>query len=379
MTEWSAYWTTSGSPSGHQEASYTQAHLSTVLEVMGSCSGFEGIAPNYLNELVGSVPGVNTFRIGTGGCLGDGKVYKNDAAADVNIPSAVGGGNTRIDRIVVRFTWSGFQGVITRIAGTDAVSPTAPSATKTSGSTYDILLYQVLVDTAGTVTTELDEREWATHEVDDSTIEVSEGSLQLKDSGITLAKLASGVTDELVTNGDAHNHEGGDGGTLGSGAITNRTRKFLAPAFTSKVAGASTYYHRGDYTILDSVVGVPLPDTKDVETGSNFVVPEDHVSNLQVSAIVVAKASGNISCSMDVLYSGIDAAEEIDTHGTELEDQAIALTVNRAKKITTVGLSDAQAGDIVSVEFNRDATLSADTINNVVFLMGFLVEYTADS
>ena len=63
MTEWSAYWTTNASPTGHQESSYTQAHLSTIIEIAGACSGYEGIAPNYLNELVGSVPSSNTFRI----------------------------------------------------------------------------------------------------------------------------------------------------------------------------------------------------------------------------------------------------------------------------------------------------------------------------
>ena len=196
MTEWSAWWTTSGSPSGHQETSYTQAHLTTIAEIIGSCSAFEGVAPAYLNELVGAVQAVNTFRIGTGGCIGDGKVYKNDAAVDVNIPSAAGGGNTRIDRVVVRFIWASFQGVITRIAGIDAGSPTPPAATKTPGSTYDILLYQVNVDTSGNLTIELDEREWGVHEVDNSTIEVNAGALRVKDLGITSAKL---VTDAVET------------------------------------------------------------------------------------------------------------------------------------------------------------------------------------
>jgi BarA-like signal transduction histidine kinase len=133
-------------------ASYTQAIAAKAWAIMAACYNFEGVAPSYLNALVGSVPGVNTARIGTGGAVVDGQWYKNDAAYDVTIPSAVGGGNTRIDRVVLRVTWASFQCVITRIAGTDAASPVAPAITQTPGTTYDILLYQALVNTGGTVT-----------------------------------------------------------------------------------------------------------------------------------------------------------------------------------------------------------------------------------
>ena len=40
---------------------------------------------------------------------------------------------------------------LTRIAGIDAGAPVAPAITQVTGVTYDILLCQVLVDTAGTV------------------------------------------------------------------------------------------------------------------------------------------------------------------------------------------------------------------------------------
>jgi hypothetical protein len=91
-------------------------------------------------------------RIWPGGAVVDGKPYKNDANVDVNIPSAVGGGNTRIDRIVLRANWTAQTVRITRIPGTDAGSPVAPAITQTPGTTYDIMLYQALVDTSGTVT-----------------------------------------------------------------------------------------------------------------------------------------------------------------------------------------------------------------------------------
>jgi hypothetical protein len=78
----------------------------------------------------------------------------------VNIPSAVGGGNTRIDRVVLRADWANFNVSVYRIAGVDAAVPSAPVIVQTSGTTYDIMLCQALVDTGGTVTV-TDERVWA--------------------------------------------------------------------------------------------------------------------------------------------------------------------------------------------------------------------------
>ncbi|MCL4559909.1 MAG: hypothetical protein M1281_04735 [Chloroflexi bacterium] len=160
MSQSSGFWNTSASPSGHQVAGYTQVHWSTAMQILAACNGFEGAAPSYLNLLAGTVTGANTVQIDSGGALVDGKWYNNDAAVSVNIPSASGAGNTRIDRIVLRATWGSFETVITRIAGTDAATPSAPAITQTSGTTYDIMLYQALVDTAGTVTL-TDERNWS--------------------------------------------------------------------------------------------------------------------------------------------------------------------------------------------------------------------------
>jgi len=160
MAELSGHWTTTAGGTGHQQTSYTQAQLSTAYKVIAGCAGFEGVAPGYLNSLACTANGANTVAVNTGGAMVDGKWYYNDANLDVNIPSAVGAGNTRIDRIVLRANWAGYEVAVTRIAGTDAASPTPPAITQTSGTTYDILLCRVLVTTAGVVTV-TDERVWA--------------------------------------------------------------------------------------------------------------------------------------------------------------------------------------------------------------------------
>lgn len=158
MTESSYLWTTSSAGDG--AATYTRSDLSNAMKVIGACMDDEGVAAGLLNLLAPTTTGVNNAHIDTGGGLVDGKPYYNSAAVDVTIPSASGGGNTRIDRVVLRADWTAQTVRITRIAGTDAASPTAPAITQNSGTIYDIKLAQALVNTAGTVTI-TDERVFA--------------------------------------------------------------------------------------------------------------------------------------------------------------------------------------------------------------------------
>jgi len=201
MSEFSGHWTTdAATPEGHQQASYTQAQNSTIQKVLAACAGFEGVAAGYLNSLAGTVTGANTVAINTGGGVVDGKVYQNDASLNVNVPSAVGGGNTRIDRIVLRASWAAFTVVVTRIAGTDAASPVAPAITQTSGTTYDIMLYQALVTTAGAVTL-TDERVYG---------KVATGGIT--DGAVTTAKIAaSQITNALMADDAIDSAEIADG------------------------------------------------------------------------------------------------------------------------------------------------------------------------
>ena len=158
MAERSFLWTTNNTGDG-TGTGYTQTDASNIFEITAQCFGRNGVAPNYLNEL-SAFGSTNNARIDTGAAMVDGKPYKNDAYVNVSIPSAVGGGNTRIDRIVLRCSWSAQTVRVTRIAGTDAASPTAPLISQNSGTVYDIRICQARVDTVGTVTI-TDERDMA--------------------------------------------------------------------------------------------------------------------------------------------------------------------------------------------------------------------------
>jgi hypothetical protein len=152
VAEKSFWWNTDNTGDGPPVGTgYSRTDLGNLSAIMAACSGHEGVAPGYLNSF-SATTATNQATISTGGAMVDGRQYRNDTAVNVAIPSAVGGGNTRIDRIVLRANWTAQTVRIHRIAGTDAASPTAPAITQTSGTTYDVTLYQALVNTSGAVT-----------------------------------------------------------------------------------------------------------------------------------------------------------------------------------------------------------------------------------
>jgi hypothetical protein len=252
MTEFSGFWTTEPStPAGDQVSGYTQAHWSTALAILAACSGKIGIAPGYRSNLAPSVGGANLVNIAAGGAVVDGKWHDSDATVGVTIPSAVGGGNTRIDRIVVRVGWAGFTARVTRIAGVDASSPTAPAITTTSGTTYDIKICQVTVDTSGACTISLDEREWAMVPVDDSTIENASGTLQVPVAGIDTLQLAPGAVETDKLDDDAvDDSKAGD----------------RVPQFYRRQGGSSSNWHSAGTTTY-------IPTAVRMQAGS-FVVTD---------------------------------------------------------------------------------------------------------
>ena len=150
MAETSGFWTTSGTGTGDQVASYTQAHHSTALTLAAGAKSLDGVATGYLNGLAVTA-GSGKVTVATGGALVDGKWYKSDAPADVTIttPSA---GTERIDRIVLRATWSNYTVRRYLLTGTASSSPTVPALTRTRGSYFEIPIAQVRVTSAGVIT-----------------------------------------------------------------------------------------------------------------------------------------------------------------------------------------------------------------------------------
>ncbi len=155
-------WSTSSSGDG-SASGYTQADWTKIAQIFGSCHGNEGVA-DYANHYSASEE-LETVMIDTGGALVDGKPHECTTAGSIAVVPAVGGGNTRIDRIILRASWNTGDASpntvrIVNLAGIDAGTPSAPALTTTTGSTYEIAMWQALVNTAGSITTLTDERNY---------------------------------------------------------------------------------------------------------------------------------------------------------------------------------------------------------------------------
>ncbi len=119
----------------------------------------EGVLYGIGNNL--AVTGAaSPVAVNTGSALVYGIWYENDASANVTIPTPAS--NPRIDRVVLRASWAAQTVRITRIAGTEAASPTAPALTQVANTTWDIPLYQVRITTGGVITL-TDERTYIKH------------------------------------------------------------------------------------------------------------------------------------------------------------------------------------------------------------------------
>lgn len=310
MAEFSGFWTTNAAGSGHQVASYTQAHWSDAADIIGSVRSNNGIAAGYLNSLAGTVTGPNTVSIDTGGAVVDGKWYKNDSAKVINIPSAVGGGNTRIDRIVLRADWSDFKVEITRIAGTDAANPVSPAITQNSGTIYDIPLYRAVVNTSGTVTL-IDERQFgqvpengiADNAV--STLKIAPGAvttLRLADGALAAstvgrAKMADGfVNSSKIADGHVIESKIADGAVtsakIATGAVT--TAKIANDAVDDTKAGdrVPQFYRRQGGSATDwSVPGETsrTPGAVRMQAGKlRFSIPNGAIGATKILTFPVA-------------------------------------------------------------------------------------------
>jgi len=152
-------------------------------------SNLGGVTPDFQNEL--AVSGTSSpLSVNTGFALVYGIPYSNSAGLGVTVPTPAV--STRIDRIVLRASWSAETVRITRIAGTEGAG--APSLTQTAGTTWDIPLAQASITTGGIITL-TDQREWLIA-VGDLTID----STKLAAHAVTVGKQAQAAADTMLGN-----------------------------------------------------------------------------------------------------------------------------------------------------------------------------------
>lgn len=144
----------------------------------------EGVIRSYLNNL--QVTGVTSpVNVATGAAIVDGKVYINDGAAAVSVPTPSGA--TRQDRIVLRKSWAAQTVRIILIQGAEGGG--LPSLTQVDGTTWDIPLAS-LSTTIGGVITVINARFYATTPLSEASEPLYPQNRQVPLSGIVTAGIS---------------------------------------------------------------------------------------------------------------------------------------------------------------------------------------------
>lgn len=154
MTERSRFWdgtTTGDATDAPYDAGTEFARVLRALLPNGERSANKGgvvFDANGYNDYNATTPGANTARIASGLGWVQGSWHESDANVDFSIPTP--SVSTRVDRIVLRKSWSAQTVRLTRIAGTEGSG--APAMTQVFGTTWDVPLWNVSITTGGTIT-----------------------------------------------------------------------------------------------------------------------------------------------------------------------------------------------------------------------------------
>jgi len=175
----------------------------------------EGVSKGVLNEL--EVTGVaSPLQIDTGSAICYG-LYFNDAPTTVAVATPALG--TTGGRVVLRTNWAGSGGPAlearTRVTVTSSPDgdPSIPALDQTKGTRWEISLATFTITTGGVIAL-----------TDDRTFRKSTAQVdtdEIIDAAITLTKLSAAVAAQLVTNGDSHDHAGGDGAQIPTAGVQN--------------------------------------------------------------------------------------------------------------------------------------------------------------
>lgn len=193
--------------------------------VVSSISGAQRMANqgvvlyDDLSKLAPTAPSANTLRVASGRAIVYGTWYYSDGDVDTSIPTPAAA--TRIDRIVLRKSWTNQTVRVTRIVGVEGGA--APAMTQSAGTTWDFPICQVSITTGGVMTI-TDQRVLnAIPAVDGSgnTVFSSTSPLVVRDSAFT-------VTDESDTT-KAFQFQV-------SGVSTGTTRVFTVPNASGTLA-----------------------------------------------------------------------------------------------------------------------------------------------
>jgi hypothetical protein len=359
-------------------------------------------------------PSGQTLRMVTGGAIVAGRPYFCRVSQDLSgyAPSS----GTNYFRIVLRADWSAqtVRVVLLEASGNSnggaSTASAPPVVTQTWGTTWEISLATVTIDSTPTVTITDTRRfvpEIQTSMLADDAVtsgKIGSGAVdttELADDAVTDAKLRSSAAVSVI--GRSANSAGNPADIAAgsnnqvmmrrSNALTfatinndniaantintadkcaNRSVQRFVPAIGG--SGNSS----GDL-VMNSGGGVPLPDGETAVAFGQWQVPEDLVTteNLVVQAVVVPDGTGDIVVELSANWGA--AGEAYSNHNQSTSDTVSLSTGTQREEILTLTISsNLSAGDFVTFRLQRTGGDGSDTLAADVNLAGFSLAYTQD-
>jgi len=281
----------------------------------------QGVALNYLGELLVTNPEWQTLRVPAGGGVVYGFPYRNTGNLDfvLSIPTL----GTTGWRLVLRTDWA-LHTVRAVLLQNDDGASGYPSLTQNAGYRWEISLAHGAITIGGAVTIVADDRAF-------------------------LGSSAQITSDDMAM----------------------RTRRIFLPA-----------YGGWDDTNNNELVrrymnGLGLLDNALAYAFGMFAIPKDFVSTMIVTAVVIPPtASGNLYCQSTINYGA--CGEAYDAHSNSTGMAAIAVTNDLLNCLAPVALTNAVIDDIMTLDFTRDAMDALDTVNDDIYFCGWYIHYISD-
>jgi hypothetical protein len=190
-------------------------------------------------------------------------------------------------------------------------------------------------------------------------------------AGSATIEIVTPVTPGTPFNAVNMNHiEQGikDAQDTANAAVANRTRSFLVvPQW-----GSTNITLHGGY-------GVRMNDGESTHLCGRFNVPKDFASDLTITPIIVTgMLTGDVRFS-SVVYGG-KVGEDYNTHSYLTGEATVTVpSAGIQQSLSPISLAWAEADDLIAIDSSRDGADPLDTVSESVFLIGWMVTYTADS
>lgn len=106
-----------------------------------------------------------------------------------------------------------------------------------------------------------------------------------------------------------------------------------------------------------------------------FYLPNNYVDGTwSIDVIVIPDATGNLRWGIATNFAEVCANEDYQTHTDSIALGQSAVTADEVECLDiTGGLAGALAGDLIGIEFTRDAVDALDNINDEVHYIGVIV------